>query len=851
MENTEKNETNSIYQNEDYLDRPRLNDLFKKAMEYPLIIVCAGSGYGKTRAVNSFLKNYKAIAPWMQVTERDNIPLRIWESISEMSLMVSQEYSSSLREIGFPKTDQAFSKFIESMKKHIAPHPGKIIGIFDDFHLLHNPEILSFFERMVKSSPSNMPIMLITRSMPDINLVGMNMRGKVFTIQEDMLRFTEDEIAKYFSQLNLPVTNVDIRNIYDDTQGWAFAINLTGKSLAKKQKYERYALEAMKKNIFRLIEAEILQTVSEPLKRFLMRIALLDRLSAGLVITLANDDKLIGEMEHLNAYIRYDFNMDTYMIHHMLRDYLRLEQEKILTDEEKTQTYEEAAVWCNKNGYHLDAFYYYEKSANYDMIIRKVASLNTEIPSDMTKYILDIFERALKNAVPSNPLFPAMYIKLKINMGDFEEANVLAEQYVKDYEARSESDERNKVLSTIYGSWGAARLHMSTYTDVYDFDIYAGKMSEYFDKNPYKLIGTYKQTSSAWSLLVGTNRAGAMEEYIAAVTRATPHLMHVMNGFFSGVEDLLWGELNFYKRQFCHAEQRLKKSIVKSSEYDQYVTQNRALVYLMHIDFTRGDYEGATAKLKEMETLLNEKDYGVRYTIYDIACGFYHLALEQPEQIPEWLKSDFSPFTHSSFLENYSNRIKARYHYKTNQYSALLAFIENAMEHPMILFCKIELLTLKALSLYQLKHKDEAIAAFSEAYKLSESNRIIASFTEHGKDMRTLTLFISKGLRAETYRIPKKWLEEINRISSTYAKRKARMISEYEIANNINSGIKLTKREIALLKDMSDGLSRSEIASNRNLSVNTIKMAVSIIYSKLGVSSLGEAVRVAVDRKII
>jgi ATP/maltotriose-dependent transcriptional regulator MalT len=399
---------------------------------------------------------------------------------------------------------------------------------------------------------------------------------------------------------------------------------------------------------------------------------------------------------------------------------------------------------------------------------------------------------------------------------------------------------------------------MCTYTDEYDFDFYFKKMGEYFDKNPYKLIGTYKLTSSAWSLLVGTDRAGAMEEYIAAVSRSAPHLMHVMNGFYSGVEDLLQGELCFYKRRFSEAEQYLKQSIVKAGEHDQYVTQNRALVYLMHIDFTRGDYGSATARLKEMEVLLNEKDYGVRYTIYDIACGFYHLALDKCEQIPQWLKGDFSPFTHSSSLENYANRIRARYHYKTNQYSALLAFIESAVKHPMILFCKIELLTLKALSLYQLKRKTEAIAAFTEAYHLSESNRIIASFTEHGKDMRTLTLAISKdgtsrggAVNGETRRIPKKWLEEINRISSTYAKRKTKMIAEFNLANNIEDEVKLTKREIAILKDMADGLSRSEIASNRNLSVNTIKMAANIIYSKLGVSSLGEAIHTAVDQKII
>jgi len=77
------------------------------------------------------------------------------------------------------------------------------------------------------------------------------------------------------------------------------------------------------------------------------------------------------------------------------------------------------------------------------------------------------------------------------------------------------------------------------------------------------------------------------------------------------------------------------------------------------------------------------------------------------------------------------------------------------------------------------------------------------------------------------------------------------MISDYRLANNLEKGIRLTEREIEILKDLADGLSRTEIASSRNLSVNTIKMTVNIIYDKLGVLSLPEAIRAALDRKII
>jgi len=852
------NETGSFQRNDDYLYRPRLHSLLNNAMHFPLIFICAGSGYGKTFTVQSFLKNYDAHTSWLQINERDNIPSRFWESISGMVSLASQEAGERFKEIGFPDTDEAFENF-NIIRNKLAERPGKHIRVLDDFHLLKNDAILGFIERLIISSPLNITVIIITRTMPDLNMFGKMMRDRIFSIQEDALRFTEEEIAKYFSQNNLPVTSADIRNIYDDTQGWAFAVNIISRSLAKKQKYERYALEAMKKNIFRLIDAEILNTVTEPLMRFLMRISLIDHLSASLIRTLAKndtrpqdastEDDLIKKMESLNAFIRYDFNQDTFMINHLLRDYLRQKQEQVLTDNERKETYEEAALWCEANGYHTDTLSYYEKSGNYNAIMRIIISLNIQIPRDLAAYALEIFERMPGEVKSGNPLFPSMYIKIKINLGKFEEAHAAARQYCADYEARPETPERNRALSAIYAVWGLLRMNMCTFTDVYDFDIYLKKMAEYFNRNPFEIIGTYKLTSmTSRASIVGTSRLGAMEEYIGAVTRSTPFISHVFKGFHDGFEDLVRGELCFNRMEFSEAENYLYQSIEKARNSDQYVTQNRALVYLMNIDISRGDIDGAAGKIKEMEALLSEKDYGVRYTMYDIAYSFYRLTLGQPEEISEWLKGDFTTYTHPSFLENYANRVRVRYHYQMRHYSALLAFIENAMEHPAILYDKIELKVMQALSFYQFKRYNEAVSVLTDAYDLAKSNKLIALFVQFAKDMRTLS---SAALKDNSCLIPKKWLEDINHKSSTLAKRKAKMISDYRLANNLEKGIRLTEREIIILKDLSDGLSRTEIASSRKLSVNTVKMTINIIYDKLGVFSMPEAIRIAEENKII
>ena len=831
-----------------YFERLGINSLLEQAVKNPLVVVCAGAGYGKTRAVYSFLSEYQADSIWLQLSERDNIATRFWESFANMMSFSRSKSGARLKEIGFPETDDEYSRYYATMRE-ITSLPGKHIRVFDDFHLLHNPAVIHFFEQVVSSCPPNVTVILISRTMPEINITGMMMRERVFTIHENMLCFTEDEIAQYFSMLNLKITRGNIRNIYDDTQGWAFAINLIARSLAKEQKYERNALEAMKKNIFRLIEAEISGTVSKALWRFLLCISLIDHLSAGFLKVLAKDDALIKEMESLNAYIRYDFNLDTYMIHHLFLDYLRQKQDQ-LTDEERRNTYQAAGEWCDTNGYHIDALSYYEKSGDYYAIARKIGSFNVQMPPDMARYALNIFDNAAESVKFQNTMFPGMHIRLKINTGQLDEDTIaLARRYAESYENRVESSQQSFTLTAIYGNWAILLMFMCTYTDVYDFDTYFKKMNECYAKNPFKTIGTFTIVPmSAWASLVGTNRSGAQEDYIEAVSRSIPNASILGKGFLVGFDDFARGELCFYRRQLNDAEQYLKQSIDKARICDQYVTQNRALVYLMHLAFFRGDLTSATKSLKEMETLLSEKDYGVRYTMYDIACGFYHLALGQPEQVPEWLKGDFSLYAHPSFLENYANRVKARYHYQTHKYSALLAFIENSMGQQTILFGKIELRVQQALSLYKLRRRSEAIAALSEAYYLAESNNIIIQFTQYAKDMRTLA---AAALKDDTCTIPAEWLENINRKSSAYAKRKSKMISEYRLANNIEDGINLTEREITILKDLTDGLSRTEIASIRNISVNTVKMAVNIIYDKLGVFSLPEAIRIAVDRKLI
>ena len=842
-----KSNVSNFTQNSAFLARPRLHKLLENAVNYPVVAVYAGSGYGKTRTVYSFLQEYNAYTTWIQLTERDNIAARFWEKYTHMISLTWPDIGTRLAKIGFPESEAAFAKCLVEHGE-MSSSKDRLIMVYDDFHLLQNSDVLIFFERMANNLPPNETVILISRTTPEINLVGMMLHERICTILEDALCFTENEIADYFNQLALHVTRQDIHDIYDDTHGWVFAINLIGRSLSKDMKYERHALLVMKENVFKLIESEISHIKDKPLWHFLLRISLIGHLAASLIKTLTDDDALIKELDQLNAYIRYDHNLGVYRIHDLFLDYL-CQYQYMLPERIKCDTYRKAGIWCESNNYREDALSYYEKAGDYDAIIRVICQFTLEISQDTARYAMGILIRMPEDAASRNPLFPAMYVKMQMCLGLLNEASASAEQFVKKYKTHPETPEKNRALLEIYNVWSVLRLMMSPYTNLYDFDIYFRKMRNYYDKAKCETISTVTNRSvGTYALLIGTNSAAAPEEFIGALKRAIPHSSHVLNGKMSGLDDLAQGELYFCQRELNSAEQYFSLAIDKARAKGQYDIQSRTIQYLMLIAFSRGEIETANKLLKQSEALLEISEFATRYEAYDITRSYYYLTLNQPDQVSDWLKSDFEKYAHPAFVESYANHIRGQYHFQTRQFNKLLAFLENDRAICTLLLGKIEYGILEALSLYQLKQRNEAIIALTKAYLLAEPNNIIILFTRYAKDMRTLT---DAAIKDPKCTIPKPWLENINRKSSAFARRLTYMISQNKTFGSNEEKVNLSNRETKVLHDLAQGLSRSEIAASQNISVNTVKMVVNSIYDKFGVTNLHDAIRIAIMRNIV
>jgi LuxR family maltose regulon positive regulatory protein len=819
----------------------------EEAVKNPVVTVVAGAGYGKTFAVYNFLRNHDAVTTWLQLSDRDNLCSRFWENYTHTLSLYNEPVAKKFREIGFPETDSDFEKFLVAARDWLLPNK-KYVLVLDDLHLINNADVLRFIEKRISTTMFlNLTVILLSRTELPISISGMLFKR----IDESDLRFTERELAEYLHLLRHTVSTEIIANTYQDTEGWPFAVNLLGMSLERSPGHTTAARTTFRRNISKLIENEILASISERLQRFLVRISLIDHLALDLIHMLANDAELVSEMLNISSYfyIRFDTYLHAFLIHPLVLDCLRKKQ-NMLTEEEKHGTYSIAAKWCRENDYFMDAIAYYEKVGEYEEIVHYVFNNLHNMPITTTRFIMGLLENASAESVRDIVLFPVTLLRIKIHLGMLDEAFDLSKRYMEHFTALPETPSNNRIIASLYAASGITRLLMAPHTDCYDFDVYFAKQDEYFSRGNYETTDTATvHYVGPWISKVGTDRYGAMEEYIESLSRTVRHASHAMGGRMSGMDDLAKGELFFFKNDIKMAERFVMQALASATEKKQYDIKNKALYYLIRISLAQGNFAKIEQATDELKTQLTEKKYVIRYITCDTVMAWYNLALGYPQYIADWLKADCAPNSSSKLMGSFKIIIKAKYYYALREYHALLAFLTGNRDRESILFGKIESKALEAVCQYQLKNKDDAFTTLREAYEMALSNNLTMPFIELGKDMRTLT---GSAMLDSNCAIPREWLETINKKSSTYAKRLAIVQLEYKKANHFGDKIvELSDREMEVLADLHQGLSRPEIASNHNLSINTVKLIVSMIYSKLGASNVAGAIHIATERNLL
>jgi LuxR family maltose regulon positive regulatory protein len=324
-----------------------------------------------------------------------------------------------------------------------------------------------------------------------------------------------------------------------------------------------------------------------------------------------------------------------------------------------------------------------------------------------------------------------------------------------------------------------------------------------------------------------------------------------MRGCGCGLSELTRSEYALYRGLASEAERHALSCLSRTRESGQFEIEGRALFLLIRVYLQKGKYRQIADALFQLEALTEEAGFMNRYLLFELVRSWFFTMIGEFERVESWLRNPLWSSSPSNLFDGLDDVVKLKYYLANKDYQTLLDFANSRTSRYGIsryLLGKIGLTIIKAICHCQLGNREASLAFFREAYELAEPNGFVMPFIEMGNAMRTL---VGMALRERATDIPVPWLKTIRSRATTYAKRVAHVRSCYLEAHNITASAQLTSKELEVLSDLSQGLSRTEISLAHGISINTVKSMLSLIYQKLGAENALDAIRIATTKGLL
>jgi LuxR family maltose regulon positive regulatory protein len=338
--------------------RPHLLALLSTDLLPKVTLVDAPPGSGKTTLVTEWIARDPTGRrfAWLALDREDNDPARFWTYVVEALRTAEPELGAaaltSLRVPGTKVVDVVLPKLINELERLSAA----VVLVLDDYHLVGNRKIHDGMEFLVEHLPSTLRLVLVTRSDPQLPLALLRARGELAEMRAEALRFSEGETTELLNDvLELNLGADQVAQLHGRTEGWAAGLHLAAISLRGRTDAPEFiaAFAGDDRHVVDYLGSEVLASLSDEIRTFLLLTSILDRFCAPLcdAVTGANDSAhVLAEVEHSNLFlVPLDAKRKWYRYHHLFAELLRHELEQ--AEPELVPTlHRRASAWLTDDG---------------------------------------------------------------------------------------------------------------------------------------------------------------------------------------------------------------------------------------------------------------------------------------------------------------------------------------------------------------------------------------------------------------------------------------------------------------------------------------------------------------------
>ena len=797
---------NTIYISE------RLQESLRPISRCAMTTVVAPMGYGKTTAVNWYLGE-RAKAETLHIIRISVYSANLaifWKSTQEAFARAGFPF---LREYPCP-TDAAGGGLLVDDLCHALAGEAPCYLFIDDFHLLTDKRASLFLCMLANRLPINVHLIVASRDrfLPAAEAVRLGAR--VYQIGTEQLRLNHTELAVYAHRYGTYLTDAQVESLLYSSEGWFSAVYLNLRTLS-----ERGVLPSRHSDIYATFTAAMIDPLPEKQREFLAVMGLADEFTVEMAQAVTGDadaEQLLSMLTEQNAFVTRLPDGMSYRFHHMMK---ACAERSFLTMAQETQRlyWERFGLWYEQHRQYLHAIAAYQKSENYDALLRVIRSdAGILLASLKPAVVLDALDKCPAETLKAYPFAILVLMRRMFTWRQIPKMLELKALLLTAIEEHPElsAEERGNLL-------GECDLILSflCYNDIRAMSRLHRSASAQMSRPAISIQSSGGWTFGSPSVLMMFYRApGALESALAEMDECMPHYYKVTNHHGQGAETIMRAEALFCQGRFTDAHIELERAYAQIRESGQ-VNMALCCDFLSWRLSLHADVEQRYTFAERYADLLRYHDASW-LNLWSATSAYYHALRGETDKIPEVFSqhclSDINMLAPGKpmmeMIENQVYLAEGAYAKVIGRSAELLSVCE-AMHYALVaIHSRIQTVAAYA----QLGKIEEAHAWLGKALSDAAPDGLVMPFVENYAYLRPL---LAREIKTEL-------VEKITKLGEAAGARNAASVrpAAFDV---------LTPREFEIVELIAQRLSNREIAEKLYLSEGSVKQYVNRIYSKL------------------
>lgn len=305
-----------------------------------VVLICAPAGFGKTtvmRQVRERCDSSGVVSAWLNLDQSDNDVSRFMVGLAEALEGVMPGLAAQGASSGTPLGDELAVRLLERLGRHREP----FVLFLDDFEALQSSAALGLVRQMIATLPSGGQLVIGSRQMPDVGLGRLRAGGWLLEIEPSRLRFSVQETTHFIEAYRrLELTPDVVERLHVRTEGWAAGLVLASLALTERMRGTKVKeigsdnpvefisrISGSDVAIAEYLAEDVLAHQSDDIKDFLMRTSILSSLTVAAcdAIRVSDDSRdVLERLARANLFLtRLDSTGEEYRYHGLFSEFLR------------------------------------------------------------------------------------------------------------------------------------------------------------------------------------------------------------------------------------------------------------------------------------------------------------------------------------------------------------------------------------------------------------------------------------------------------------------------------------------------------------------------------------------------